>query len=186
MKFKIGDKVKLTNEEDIFLVIFDYDDGDYKVVNIETGRICIANKDEITLIEESSNNESHKGCDFVNGDFYRSFSKKNGSVVFNKVKVSTLCICRQHDCNNEQIICVATVNSDERLKIGTKVKLNDNTEATVSSCIKIMDKYINDLILGLTNGERGADEVLYKIIGVYKEKEVTKTITETELVLEEI
>lgn len=193
LDFNIGDIVKNEKTGDIGrLTEVDFLQGglDFFVQPFESGKegtwcssVELPDEDIRQMIQESKNNkenESHKGCEFVNNDFYRSFTNKNGSVVFNKVKVSTLCFCKRND-----EIYIATINNDKRLKPGTKVRLDDDAMATVTSCIKIMDKYIDDLIRSITVDKRGS-EVLCKITGIYNEKEVTKTITETELVLEEI
>ena len=199
-KFKVGDKVR---------AIKPIESNDREIDNyIENGEICeivsvtpdylkipltikcgnrkvLCDEDELELIEKNSVEElqAHKGCDFVNDDFYRAFTGKNGQIIFNKVKVSTVCICKDNFDN----LVIATIDSDKRLEPNTKVKLNNDSVATVLKSIKIMNKYLDDLGQALLNSDAkiipGTLKVVgIKVVGIYKEQKVTKT----ELVLEEI
>ena len=188
-KFKFGDQV---------VALYGDDKRKGVVVEIDVGAqvpYCVYfgkresswySEEELELYESSEPKEEfkkHKGCEFVNDDFYRAFTGKNGQIIFNKVKVSTVCICKDNFDN----LVIATIDSDKRLEPNTKVKLNNDGVATVLKSIKIMNKYLDDLGQALLNSNAniipGTLKVVgIKVVGIYKEQEVTKT----ELVLEEI
>lgn len=194
-KFKVGDKVR---------AIKPIESNDREIDNyIKNGEICevvsvtpdylkfpltikcgirevLCDEDEVELIEKNLVEElqAHKGCSFVNDDFYRAFTSKNGKIIFNKIKVSTICICKDNFDN----LVIATINSDKRLEPNTKVKLSNDGVATVLKSIKIMDKYLSDLGQALLNAEVKIVPGTLSVVGIYKEQKVTKT----ELVLEEI
>jgi len=196
MKFKVGDKVRAIKsidsnervdnyikEGEICEVIGVASEYKYYPINIKCGdREVYCREDEIELVEENSAEQlqAHKGCEFVNDDFYRVFTKKNGQVIFNKVKVSTVCICKDDDDIDSVII--AKIDSDKRLEPNTKVRLSDGSDGTVLKSIKIMNKYLDDLVQSLVVANVDIVDSVLDIVGIYKEQEVTKT----ELVLEEI
>ena len=90
----------------------------------------------------------HKGCKFDNDDFYRAFTNKSGQITFNKIKVSTVCICTVEDDIGEKNLFFATYNG-KRIKQGTWVRLKNGLIGEVNYSFKLMDKYLKEMVMTL-------------------------------------
>lgn len=91
----------------------------------------------------------HKGCKFENNDFYRAFTNKNGHIIFNQVKVSTVCICTVEDASGEKNIFFAKYNGERIKKQSTMVKFKNGMIGEVNDSFKIMDKYLKGMVMTL-------------------------------------
>lgn len=124
----------------------------------------ITTKEEI---EMCSNGKLNKGIEnLCVQDMYRAVTLPNGSITFNKAKLSNLCFVK-FDGNDKTY--VFNNKSDKRLKEGTRVivdTVRGEMQATVVRSVKILDKYVNDLIYAFC----GKDAGLKDVVGI-----VTKT-----------
>ena len=114
-----------------------------------------------------SNGKLNKGIDnALVQDVYRAVTHKNGSITFNQTKIKNLCFVK-FDGNDKTY--VFNNKSDKRLKEGTRVivdTVRGEMQATVVRSVKILDKYVNDLIYAFC----GKDAGLKDVVGI-----VTKT-----------
>ena len=118
----------------------------------------IAAKEEKTMC---SNRKLNKGINNeLVQDVYRAVTLPNGSIQFNQTKIKNLCFVK-FDGNDKTY--VFNNKSDKRLAQGTRVVVDTamgENQATVVRSIKILDKYVDDLIYAFCDKNAGLKEVI--------------------------